>query len=273
VASDSADLPVEIVAKALWDQSGQRRPGATSVLWARSEDLLVHWAQPASLLTSVEQDRAGRFRFERDRLDFIAAHLLARIAGAVALRVDPHELTLLQRCVECHGAHGVPFFAEEQGLKVSLAHTRGYVAAAVGWGPVGVDAETTGSASRVDDGLASAVLAPGELKLLWAAADKRHAFITLWVRKEAMVKFGRGSLDDLSRLDLSAFPLAEPSNSSPSVHRSKGYFLLEWRDPEREAVGAAVTAHPPNLAILRSGQGGAEFEHLPVVVEAGDDGW
>jgi 4'-phosphopantetheinyl transferase len=272
VATVSADLTVEVVAKALWNQPGPRRPGATSVLCARSEDLLAQWAQPASLLTSVEQDRAGRFRFEYDRLDFVAAHLLARVAGAVALRVDPRELTLLQRCVECHGAHGVPFFAEEHGLKVSLAHTRGYVAAAVGWGQVGVDAERTGLASRVDDDLASAVLAPGELKLLSAAANKRHAFIKMWVRKEAMVKFGRGSLDDLSRLDLSAFPLPGPSSSNASIQRSNAYFLLEWQDPGWEAVGAAVTAHLPDLAILRSGRGGAEFEHLPVIVTPADDG-
>lgn len=259
-----------MVAKALWSPSGPERPDAASVLVARSGDLLAHWEEPASLLTLAEQDRADRFRFERDRRDFVAAHLLVRVAGAVALRVDPRELTLLQRCPDCHEAHGIPSFAEEQALKVSLTHTRGYVAAAVGWGPVGVDAERTGPASRVDDGLASAVLAPGELKLLSAAADTRHAFSTLWVRKEAMVKFGRGSLDDLSRLDLSAFPLPDPSRSNPSIHRADGYFLLDWQDPRWEAVGAAVTAHPPDLAILGSGGGEAEFAHLPVIVTPAD---
>ena len=232
------------------------------VVSARSEVVVALWAEPAALLTRAEQDRAGRFRFDCDRLDFVAAHVLARVAGGGVLDVDPRSLTLVQRCGECGEGHGLPFFAEAPALGVSLSHTRGYVAAAVGPGPVGVDVEGTASAALVDEGLASQVLAPGELEVLAAAPDRHHAFVRLWVRKEAMVKCGRGSLDDLSAVDLSTTPLVDLSTSPACTRLSDGHFLLEWRDPESHALGAAVTPHPPRLAVLGRARVGPEFHDM-----------
>ncbi len=231
------------------------------------------WPEPAALLTDAEQHRARRFRFDRDRRDFVAAHILARVAGGAVLDVDPRRLTLVQRCAECGDAHGRPFFAEAPALGLSLSHTRGHVAAAVGPGPVGVDTEEAASPRLlVDETLASEVLAPGELELLAAAPDRLHAFVRLWVRKEAMVKCGRGSLDDLSAVDLSATPLVDLSSSPACTRRPDGHFLLEWRDPESDVVGAAVTPHPPQLAVLRRGPIGPEFDDIPVAYVSGEEG-
>ena len=230
------------------------------------------WPEPAALLTGAEQHRATRFRFDCDRRDFVAAHILARVAGGAVMGVDPRSLTLVQRCAECGDAHGVPFFAEAPALGVSLSHTRGHVAAAVGPGPVGVDTEETASPRLlVDETLASAVLARGEMELLAAAPDRRHAFVRLWVRKEAMVKSGRGSLDDLSAVDVSATPLVDLSSSPACVRRSNGHFLLEWQDPESDVVGAAVTPHPPQLVVLRRGPIGPELDHIPAVLVSGEE--
>ena len=237
----------------------------TSVISAPSEVVLAPWAEPAALLTAAERDRAGRFRFDRDRSDFIAAHILARVTGGSALGVHPRSLTLVQHCDRCGEAHGAPHFAETPAVGVSLSHTRGYVAAAVGPGPIGVDTEGASSAHGVDEDLASEVLAPGELELLAAAADRRQAFIRLWVRKEAMVKCGRGSLDDLSAIDLSSSPLVDLSTSPVCVRRPDRQFLLEWQDVDWAVVGAAVSTHPPELAMLRRGQTTPEFHAIPIV--------
>ncbi|MDQ3898414.1 MAG: 4'-phosphopantetheinyl transferase superfamily protein [Actinomycetota bacterium] len=238
---------------------------ATQVVSAPSALVLALWAEPVALLTGAEQHRASRFRFVRDRRDFVAAHVLARVAGAGVLGVDPGSLTLVQRCDRCGEPHGVPSFAEAPGVGVSVSHTRGYVAAAVGPGQVGVDTEGTASGFRLDEGLASYVLAPGERALLAAAPDRRHAFVRLWVRKEAMVKCGRGSLDDLSAVDVSTTPLVDLSSAPACIRDGDGQFLLEWQDPEQGVLGAAVTAQPPRLAILRRGQVSPEFQDVPVV--------
>ncbi len=245
---------------------GGRLFGGTWVVSARSEDVVALWADPAALLTCPEQDRARRFRFDPDRRDFVAAHILARVAGAGVLGVDPRSLTLAQRCRECGAAHGRPFFSEAPALGVSLSHTRGYVAAAVGTGPVGVDAEGAASAPLLDEGLASEVLAPGELELLAAARDRYHAFIRLWVRKEAMVKCGRGSLDALASVDVSTTPLVDVSSSPACTPQADGLFLLEWRDAKCDVVGAAVTPHAPQLTLLRRGRTGPELHDIPVAV-------
>lgn len=252
--------------------SGTRPPPATSVLSAPSEHLLAHWPEPATLLTATERHRADCFRFERDRRDFTAAHILARVAAGGVLGMDPRDLTLVQKCGECGEAHGKPSFSEVPGLSVSLSHTRGYVSAAVGPGQVGVDTEGTASGVELDHTLISSVLATGELALLAETSDKRHAFVSLWVRKEATVKSGRGSLDDLSALDFSGLALADPSNSCASMRRWQGHYLLEWQDPEWDVVGAAVTTSPPDLATLRQGPGGPGFHDIPVVTNPpGDD--
>ena len=252
---------------AIWLGPVDGQPGrATQVVSGPSELVMARWAQPSALLTGAEHLRASRFRFDRDRRDFVAAHALARVTGGAVLGVDPGRLTLVQRCDRCGEAHGAPSFAEAPGLGVSVSHTRGYVAAAVGPGRVGVDTEGTESALPVDEGLASAVLAARELELLDAAPDRRHTFVRLWVRKEAMVKCGRGSLDDLSAVDVSTTPLVDLSASPACTRDPDGQFLLEWEDPEGGVVAAAVTAQPPRLAILRRGQVGPELHDVPVVV-------
>jgi 4'-phosphopantetheinyl transferase len=232
---------------------------ATWVLAAPSEDVLAHSADPASMLTIAERHRAGRFRFDRDRCDFIAAHILARIAGSRVIGVEPQCLTLVQSCVECGEPHGVPFLAEAPGLGVSLSHTRGYVAAAVGPGQVGVDVEGTASTLVLDHCLASAVMAPAELALLAAAYDERHAFVRLWVRKEALVKSGQGSLDMLYALDVSAPPLVDLTSRQAHLGSSHGHFLLEWQDRERRVLGAATTTYRPDLALLPDDQSSPEL--------------
>ncbi len=247
-------------------QSPGSASAATSVVAAPSEIVMALWAEPDGLLTPAERDRARRFRFERDRRDFVAAHILARVTGGGALGVDPRSLTLVQRCDECGEPHGVPSFAEAPGFGVSVSHTRGYVAAAVGPGRVGVDAEGTGAVGLHDEALAADVLAPGERELLASAPDRPHAFVRLWVRKEATVKCGRGSLDRLSAVDLSATPLVDLSSSPACIRDRDGQFLLEWQDHQWGVVGAAVTPQPPQLALLRPGQTSPQFREVPVVM-------
>lgn len=207
---------------------------------AGSAEVLARSGLGEHLLTGLERDRAGRFRQESARLDFVAAHLLVRECAARLLGLPVAGLTLLQRCPDCaRDDHGKPYLAEHPGVEVSLSHGRGVVAAAAGDRPVGVDVEqpSRGVVAEVFE----RVLSAGELARVRAHAEPDRAFLRLWVRKEAMVKLGRVTLDTLSELDLSGLEL----DGSPLRSRFGDLHLLDWEDERRgAAVGVVSTGEP-----------------------------
>ncbi|MGV9774275.1 4'-phosphopantetheinyl transferase family protein [Streptosporangium sp. NPDC003464] len=204
------------------------------------------------LFTEIERERAATFLRESDRRDFVAAHLLVRQCAAKVVGVPEDRLTLLQHCDRCGPGHGKPYFPEVPELGVSLSHSHGYVCAAVGPGRVGVDAERV-PAGPMDKALVAHVLAPAERALVRDSEE----LIRLWVRKEALIKRGELTLDDLSTADLSALPITveAPSPDGPGprldgarLHRLEweGRHLLEWRTASAVAV-CVVTDHPATL--------------------------
>ncbi|GAA4232069.1 4'-phosphopantetheinyl transferase [Streptosporangium album] len=190
------------------------------------------------LLTEVERDRAAKFLREGDRRDFVAAHLLVRRCAAKVVGVPEDRLTLLQHCDRCGPGHGRPYLAEVPELGVSLSHSHGYVCAAVGPGRVGVDAEHVPE-GPLDEALAAHALAPVERPL----ARDNEALIRFWVRKEALIKRGELTLDDLRTTDLSGLPI---DGDGPRRLEWAGRHLLEWRTGSGVAV-CVVTDHPATL--------------------------
>ena len=177
------------------------RPPLSLVTAGQTAEVLGLVERPAALLTSAEQTRAAAFRRAGDRDDFVAAHVLARICAGQRLGVDPAALTVVQHCATCGGPHGQPSLREAPDLAISLAHTRGQVAAAAGAGRVGVDIEAL-TAEPLDDGLVAMALTDGEAAEVRAAALPRHAFLRYWVAKESLVKVGVATLDELRGIDL-----------------------------------------------------------------------
>ncbi|MFI7418397.1 4'-phosphopantetheinyl transferase family protein [Nonomuraea sp. NPDC049684] len=178
---------------------------------------------PETWLTEAERERADRFVFPADRACFVAAHLLVRLCAAAVLDMPPDGLTLLQHC-EVHGpGHGRPYLREAPGLGVSFSHTRGYVCAAAGPGRVGVDAEHV-PPGPLNEGLADHALTPAERALVTGNDD----LIRHWTRKEALVKRGELTLDELRTTGVDPLPAGH---------------LLEWRaDPD---IRVAVITDTP----------------------------
>ena len=172
----------------------------------RSADVLAALPRAAALLTDTERARAARLRRVPDRDDFVAAHALVRLCAARALGVPAAGLTLTQRCETCDGAHGRPEIA---GVHVSLAHSRGVVAAAAASEPVGIDVEGPGDVAVID-----LVLSEAERRIVAAAADPARAFLELWVRKEALVKLGVATLDTLRDTPADAALLLEDEHAA-----------------------------------------------------------
>lgn len=202
------------------------------------------------LLTDAEIERAGRLRAAA-RDDFLAGHHLVRHCVARLAGLRPADVTIDQSCDVCGRAdHGRPRVRGRPDIHVSLAHSRGAVAAAAGWSPLGIDVEAGPyPALRIDE--VAATLAPAELSAVRSATDPNETFIRYWVRKEALVKLGVVDLDGLGTLDLAMLPVADRSVGRRH-HRFGGWHVVDWSVSAPESVGALVAGDDVRFRDIRS---------------------
>ncbi len=89
-----------------------------------------------SILSSDEQARAARFRFDADRTRWIRARTALRVILSGCTGSPPHEI-----CFEL-GRHGKPALAGGGPLEFNLSHSGDWAMVAVAQGvPVGIDIE------------------------------------------------------------------------------------------------------------------------------------
>lgn len=150
-----------------------------------------------ALLSAEERDKASRFKFEKDRGLYVAAHGLLRVVLSHYLAVPPAEVAFAS-------GKGKPRLAGVHGsVQFNLSHTHGYVAVAVHPDqPVGVDVEKADPAFKWQD-LIDYCLGDPERQALTGleTAAARHTFFNYWTRKEAFLKaIGVGLIDRLPDL-------------------------------------------------------------------------
>lgn len=142
----------------------------------------------AAWLSVGESARLERFRFEKDRVAFLASRIVLRHALGEA---TGHQPAAFQFSTDEHGIKPrLMAPADVQGLHVSLTHTDGLVACAITWtGEVGIDAELWTRPTRVD-ALAPRVLSPREASALEGldSAARQRRFLEVWTIKEAWLK-------------------------------------------------------------------------------------
>ena len=196
-------------------------------------DHVARVLEPESLLSGPELARAEALTSPDSRRDFVAARMLARLLlrcwhdpGAELASIA--DIVLAQTCGRCGGPHGPP--ADVFGLGVSWAHAGGIVAAAVGPGSVGVDVELSapGRAAARADGRAD-----GRGVWLGEATSLRA-----WVRAEAIVKWGHGTLDDALRW--------LPELDGRLAPRGQQYLMDDQGRPHRTRRGVR---RPPGLVV------------------------
>jgi 4'-phosphopantetheinyl transferase len=183
-------------------------------------------AEHGALLEWLDDDeraRAGRFRFERDRIRFVARRLLLRQVLSGYLGLAP--------AMVCYRTSpmGRPELQPAAGVTFSVSHSDGLAIVAVARGRlVGVDVERV---RPIADGLdlARGFFAPREYEHLRTTteAGRSRAFLELWTRKESYVKaIGAGmsmpfdEFDVLDRDDRRPEPLGETTAGMPFAFAS-----------------------------------------------------
>lgn len=144
------------------------------------QDVDVHarTLEPCSIeiLSASEQDRAARFRFERDRISFVARRVFLReILGKYA-GADPRAIEFE------HNEFGKPS-VKNGPLHFSASHSDGLAVIAISHRrPVGIDVERI---SPIDYRLlAEHFFSPAEASRIYDL----ESFYGLWTRKEAVLK-------------------------------------------------------------------------------------
>ncbi len=137
-------------------------------------------------LSGDEADHAARLHRERDRRQYIAAHVLMRTVLAMCLDLDARDL-----CFSSN-RHGKPRLVSPRlphRLSFNLTHTDGMALFACGsQRALGVDVERIETSPAAQ--LVSNWLSPGERQKLATlrGVTRRRAWYAAWCRKEAWLK-------------------------------------------------------------------------------------
>jgi 4'-phosphopantetheinyl transferase len=214
------------------------------------------WPRLENILDAAERERATRFRFERDRRQYAAAHALKRLmltastGGAVAPQTWTFDT----------GPQGRPAVAGGGGAHFNLSHCDGLVACAVSRAAEpGIDVENLDRVVPLD--LAETHLAADEAKWLYGLPEtaRRAGFLRLWTLKEAYIKAtGLGLSQPLNTFAIGFDPLrvsfTDPALGDSSAWRFEqlevdGRYLLAlaWRVP---AVPAQLEVTSVNFESL-----------------------
>jgi 4'-phosphopantetheinyl transferase len=206
-----------------------------------------HWPALERLLGESERDQAARFRFERDRRAYVAAHALVRTMLSRHAPVAPPDWRFAA------GPYGRPEISNGDGippLRFNLAHTHGLAAVAVTLdNDIGVDAEALDRPLLTAE-LAADYFSPAELAALDGLPADRvaDALYGLWTLKEAYIKaVGLGlSLP----LDSFSVTLDPPSIAFPSsVDGDPAAWLLRRFRPTPSHDVALALRHPRPAAV------------------------
>ena len=144
--------------------------------------------------SAERRESVARFRHASDRSRSLWAELFARQRLAAAAGVSFSEIEIT------HDEKGKPFW-KGSSFFVSLSHSGGYIAVAVGQDAVGVDVEKKRKAAPA---VAKRWFRPEENALLETLSEpeRTRLFFRLWTMKEAALKYaGEGLSGGLETVD------------------------------------------------------------------------
>jgi 4'-phosphopantetheinyl transferase len=188
------------------------RPGPSSSLVIRQDQVHIWLVQTngesislgdfKDLLSSVEQDRASKFKFETDRRRYITAHAALRSILSSYVNSPARELQFAS------GPYGKPKLApihDKKKIAFSLSHSHEVALIAITQGrEIGVDVEWVRE-DFVFDEVAHRFFTTREVAALHALPLhlQREAFYKCWTSKEAFLKAkGTGLSGQLDEVEM-----------------------------------------------------------------------
>jgi 4'-phosphopantetheinyl transferase len=173
------------------------RPGPSSSLVIRKNEVHIWLVQTndesvplggfKDLLSSVEQDRASKFKFETDRRRYITAHAALRSIISIYITSPGRELQFAS------GPYGKPKLApihDNKKIEFNLSHSHELALIAVTQGrEIGVDVEWVREDFTFDE-VAQRFFTTREVAALHSLPThfQREAFYKCWTSKEAFLK-------------------------------------------------------------------------------------
>lgn len=228
-------------------------PAVSSVHLWRAAIATIDVPSVTGVLSEKEQQRAVRYRFERDRREFKVARAMLRLTLAAYTGKPAASL-----CFQ-HGPGGKPSLGGD--VQFNLSHAGGVVLIAVARLPVGIDVE------RVNPHFDWEPIARqffSEVERDWIGARpaevRTASFFRCWTRREAYVKArGRGvptegacglattmQADDHNWTIESCVPFPEYIGAVAAQTEGLAIQIFDWPPPElRENYSAPE--HPRNL--------------------------
>jgi 4'-phosphopantetheinyl transferase len=178
-------------------------------LWRISLDLPPdELARIVELLATDEAERAARFRFKKDRDQFVARRGLLRTILRRYLDIPPEKVTFT------YNTFGKPTIGNNpKGFHFNLSHSSGLALIAVTRrGEIGVDVERIRKDVEIDQ-VSEGLFSETERDTLRSLSPKarRQAFFNCWTRKEAYLKArGEGLSFPLNQFTVSILPGEAP---------------------------------------------------------------
>lgn len=225
---------MEIVLRSIGDDTGPLASGEIH-LWTCVLDGMEPPASDRVYLAPSELERAGKFRMDRVRNQFIAARATLRKLLAGYLDCEPAAVPII------YESTGKPMLPGHI-LHFNVTHTDGIGAFAFRKaGRVGVDIEK----DREVDNAASLVerfFAANETAafLDLDEGQRRRAFLRMWTRKEAILKAVGQGIHALDACEISVHPDEEPRVLKLFEDRAPKWKLHDWSPAEGYVAALAV---------------------------------
>ncbi|MBE9008772.1 4'-phosphopantetheinyl transferase superfamily protein [Pseudanabaenaceae cyanobacterium LEGE 13415] len=191
-------------------------------------------AFPIELLSTDEQSRANRFKFEQHRQRFIAGRGFLRSLLARYLNTDPAILEF------DYGSHGKPFL-KDSSIQFNLAHSENLALFAVSVDrAIGIDIEYIRTIDQLD-ALVQRFFLPSEARTIQAQPE---LFFQYWTCKEAFLKATGTGLSKLKELEIDRTQL----KTIPIEARPQQWQLQEIAINDQFASAIAVECNCPTLS-------------------------
>ena len=181
-------------------------PGEVHVWSALLDPASSEIARFSESLSQDEKERANRFRFEKNRNEFIISRGSLRVLLGSYLGVPAHEVGF------GYSHYGKPYLVDSDHIspvEFNLSHSEGIVLLAFTRGrKVGVDIEYVGRNFDFEE-IAARFFSAAEQQMLrnTPTEERGTAFFRCWTRKEAYIKaLGNGLSHLLFEFDVSMAP-------------------------------------------------------------------